>query len=65
MFSKIIILYRVIRKAAIINKFNINLILALIYNFLARQKNSEIFAFTISAFNNAIAKYNRYIKLIF
>ena len=63
--SKIIILYRVIRKAATINKFNINLISALAYNFLARQKNSEIFIFIISAFNNIIAKYDRYIKLIF
>ena len=62
---KIIILYRIIRKAVIVNKFNINLISALIYNFLTRQKNSETFIFIISVFNNIIAKYDRYIKLIF
>ena len=63
--SKIIILYRIIRKTAIVNKFNINLISASAYNFLARQKNSETFIFIISAFNNIIAKYDRYIELIF
>ena len=64
MLSKTIILYKMIRKAVIINKLDINLISALVYNFLTRQKNSEIFAFIILAFNNAIAKYNRYIELM-
>ena len=62
--SKIIILCRVIRKAATVNKLDINLISALAYNLLARQKGSEIFALTISAFDDAIAKYDRYMELM-